>query len=157
MRNNYDLLLNTIESAFQLNNIEKPKDFSLLKNEGKTVRLGSLLDKARAEHRLKTSVIKKNGYILDTYNDVFKKPDGTKINLTDKENALLKCLFENKIHAVDKDHLLKSVWNYADTVETHTLETHIYRLRQKIENNPATPTFLITKDNGYALSFSEKT
>ena len=58
-------------------------------------------------------------------------------------------LHENTNQSVSRDTLLKAVWGYVDGVETHTLETHIYRLRQKIEENPASPVFLLTTDDGY--------
>ena len=61
------------------------------------------------------------------------KDSGQVIRLTDKERLFLLTLFEAPGHALDRKTLLDSVWGYAESVETHTLETHLYRLRQKLE------------------------
>lgn len=73
------------------------------------------------------------------------------IRLTEKEAALLQVLLEKKDVPVSREDLLDCVWAYAPDVETHTLETHIYRLRQKIEKDPSNPSILVTKDDGYTL------
>jgi DNA-binding response OmpR family regulator len=52
---------------------------------------------------------------------------------------------------VSRDTLLSEVWGYNANVTTHTLETHIYRLRQKIENNPSSARILVTEPGGYKL------
>ena len=73
------------------------------------------------------------------------------VRLTEKEAAVLALLHEQDGRAVSRDDLLKDVWGYAEGLDTHTLETHIYRLRQKIEQDPAKPKILITDDKGYIL------
>lgn len=77
-------------------------------------------------------------------------PEGP-IRLTEKESAILKCLAQAGGRQVSRQALMDSVWAYAQGVETHTLETHIYRLRQKIEKDPANPKILLTLPDGYAL------
>lgn len=72
--------------------------------------------------------------------------------LTEKERDILFFLYKNNGQIVERKTLLNEIWEYADNVETHTLETHIYRLRQKIETNPAEPALLVTDGNGYRLS-----
>jgi DNA-binding response OmpR family regulator len=73
-----------------------------------------------------------------------------KIRLTEKETAILKYLY--RIGAVvDRDTLLGEVWGYNAGVSTHTLETHVYRLRQKIEPDPSKVTLLVTEAGGYRL------
>lgn len=76
---------------------------------------------------------------------------GQGVRLTEKETAILICLSRANGKAVTRQSLLDEVWEYAKGVETHTLETHIYRLRQKIEIDPANPAYLITKEDGYTL------
>lgn len=75
-----------------------------------------------------------------------------KIRLTEKETAILKYLYRSGNAVVPRDTLLNEVWGYNAGVNTHTLETHVYRLRQKIEPNPAEATILITEPGGYRLS-----
>jgi DNA-binding response OmpR family regulator len=79
--------------------------------------------------------------------------DATKnrrIRLTDKETAVLKYLYRSE-SAVNRQILMHEVWGYNSTVTTHTLETHIYRLRQKIEADPSNPALLVTEGGGYRL------
>jgi DNA-binding response OmpR family regulator len=74
-----------------------------------------------------------------------------KIRLTEKETAILKFLYRAGARSVGRDTLLNEVWGYNAGVTTHTLETHVYRLRQKIERNPAKAEILITDGGGYRL------
>ena len=74
-----------------------------------------------------------------------------KVELTEKEVAILKCLISSGEEAVDRDTLLKQVWNYSPDVTTHTLETHIYRLRQKLEIDASIPRLIISKDGGFTI------
>jgi DNA-binding response OmpR family regulator len=76
---------------------------------------------------------------------------GARLRLTEKEAAILRYLHRANEQAVGRDILLKQVWGYNANVTTHTLETHIYRLRQKIEANPAAARLLVTEDGGYKL------
>jgi DNA-binding response OmpR family regulator len=55
---------------------------------------------------------------------------------------------------VDRQTLLQEAWGYNTTILTHTLETHIHRLRQKMEANPADPVLLVTESEGYRLNSS---
>ncbi len=77
---------------------------------------------------------------------------GGKIRLTEKETAILKYLYRAGDRIVTRDVLLSEVWGYNSGVTTHTLETHIYRLRQKIERDPSHAELLITESGGYKLS-----
>ena len=78
--------------------------------------------------------------------------DDTKIRLTEKETNILKFLYRAPIPVVPRDMLLQEVWGYNAAVTTHTLETHIYRLRQKIEPDPANVQLLLTETGGYRLN-----
>lgn len=75
-----------------------------------------------------------------------------KIKLTEKETAILKFLYRSQGQEVSRDRLLGEVWGYNAAVNTHTLETHIYRLRQKIEPIPGQASILITENGGYRLA-----
>ena len=77
--------------------------------------------------------------------------NGNKTRLTEKETAILKYLYRVGKKMVPRETLLGEVWGYKAVVTTHTLETHIYRLRQKIEENPADARLLITEAGGYRL------
>jgi DNA-binding response OmpR family regulator len=76
---------------------------------------------------------------------------GRKVRLTEKETAILKFLLRAGDKAIARDILLDEVWGYNAGVTTHTLETHIYRLRQKIERDPAHAEILVTEQGGYRL------
>jgi len=77
----------------------------------------------------------------------------TKIRLTAKETNILKFLYRAPVPVVPRDMLLQEVWGYNAAVTTHTLETHIYRLRQKIEPDPANVQLLLTETGGYRLNY----
>lgn len=77
--------------------------------------------------------------------------DGKKIRLTEKETSILKYLYRAGEKVVTRDVLLQEVWGYNAGVTTHTLETHIYRLRQKIEHDPSNAELLVTETGGYKL------
>jgi len=74
-----------------------------------------------------------------------------KVRLTDKEASILKYLYRAGDRVVGRDVLLGEVWGYNAGVTTHTLETHVYRLRQKIEADPSNAKMLVTEPGGYRL------
>ncbi len=75
-----------------------------------------------------------------------------KIRLTEKETNILKFLYRAGGRTIERDTLLREVWGYNAGVTTHTLETHIYRLRQKIEPDPSNARILLTETGGYRLA-----
>ena len=83
-----------------------------------------------------------------------RKEGGQKVRLTEKEVAILKYLYRIGERVVGRDQLLHEVWGYQAGVTTHTLETHVYRLRQKIEEDSSNPKILLTKRGGYLLDVS---
>ncbi len=78
--------------------------------------------------------------------------DGKKVRLTEKETSILKYLYRAGDKSVPREELLSKVWLYNTDVSTHTLETHIYRLRQKIEHDPSNAQLLVTDSGGYRLN-----
>jgi DNA-binding response OmpR family regulator len=74
-----------------------------------------------------------------------------KVRLTEKETAILKYLYRAGDKIIGRDVLLNEVWGYNSGVTTHTLETHVYRLRQKIERDPGKAEILVTEPGGYRL------
>lgn len=125
----------------------------------KPVRLGAVLDaierilKRRSMQGAQQSIAI-GPWVLDTlYNRLqdAADPKAEPVRLTEKEKDILVALHGHPGPAMPRDALLEAVWAYADGVETHTLETHIYRLRQKIEDDPAKPQILLTTEAGYQL------
>ena len=78
-------------------------------------------------------------------------PKGSKVRLTEKEISILRYLYRAGQRPVSRETLLQEVWGYNSGLTTHTLETHIYRLRQKIEKDAAAPAILVTETGGYKL------
>jgi DNA-binding response OmpR family regulator len=79
-------------------------------------------------------------------------PSGRKkVRLTEKETAILKYLYRARDRVIGRGTLLGEVWGYNAGVTTHTLETHVYRLRQKIERDPTRAEILVTESGGYRL------
>lgn len=71
--------------------------------------------------------------------------------LTEKEVAIIKYLHKNKDRLISKNELLQEVWGYSPDVSTHTIETHIYRLRQKVEQDNPEAQLILTVEGGYQL------
>ena len=90
-------------------------------------------------------------YTFKPNSKILESNKNKSIRLTEKENNILKFLYKNLGNTVNRETLLHEVWGYNSKVTTHTLETHIYRLRQKIEDNPSNACFLITEPGGYKL------
>ena len=98
---------------------------------------------------LSNSSIDIKGYLLDKNEKKLKK-DGNFIIITEKEIQLLE-LFLSKKTPLSKNEIQKKVWNYADDADTHTVETHIYRLRKKIKDKFSDDNFIINHKNGYLI------
>ena len=80
--------------------------------------------------------------------------DKTSLYLTDKENEIFQILINNKNTSLNKKQLLSKVWNYSEDIDTHTLETHIYTLRQKIEKKLNLNNIIEHTDKGYRINIS---
>ncbi|HLO77714.1 MAG TPA: response regulator transcription factor [Magnetospirillum sp.] len=118
----------------------------------KPVRLGALLARVEEALRAPPPVTAAIGpWRFDLAARLLEDAHGRKVRLTDKEAAILDHLRQAG-GVVGRDVLLAEVWGYSAAVTTHTLETHIYRLRRKIEPDPAAATLLITESGGYRLN-----
>jgi len=123
------------------------------------LRLGAVLD--FAARRTERFVIPSSGkggkiaigpYEMDTQTGIMVRPaGGKKVHLTEKERDIILYLHGRSGAIVDRQELLKVIWGYAESVETHTIETHIYRLRRKIEDDAEDPHILVTEEAGYRL------
>jgi len=121
----------------------------------KPFRFGVLLARIRAHLRQheqsEDAVFKVGPYTFKPAAKMLIREDAKKIRLTEKETAIIKFLYRAGEQVVGRDVLLHDVWGYNAGVTTHTLETHIYRLRQKIERDPTNAAILITDRGGYRL------
>ncbi len=98
---------------------------------------------------IKNSSIQIKKYILNKNEKKLLKNEN-EIVLTEKEIQLLE-LFLNNRKPISKDKILSSVWNYSSEADTHTVETHIYRLRKKINDKFSDENFIINTKDGYSL------
>ena len=123
----------------------------------KPFRLGVLLARMRAQLRQheqsEDAVFSIGPYSFRPSAKLLVEPESNrKVRLTEKETAILKYLYRAGDKVVAREVLLDEVWGYNAGVATHTLETHIYRLRQKIERDPSDAVLLLTEPGGYRLA-----
>ena len=121
----------------------------------KPFRLNVLLARLRAQLRQheqsEDAVFTIGPYTFQPAHKLLVDGDEQKVRLTEKETAILKYLYRTGDKVVSRDTLLGEVWGYNAGVTTHTLETHVYRLRQKIETDPSNAVILVTEPGGYRL------
>ena len=122
----------------------------------KPFRLGVLLARMRAQLRQH----EQNEDAIFTIGDYSFRPSAKlfldnasneKVRLTETETAILKYLFRSGDRAVPREVLLNQIWGYTTGFSAHTVESHIYRIRKKIERDPAKPKLLVTESHGYRL------
>ena len=124
--------------------ITKPFKFPVL--------LARLRAQLRQHEQSEDAIFSLGPYTFKPSIKILVTADDKKIRLTEKETNILKFLYRATEQVVPRDILLHEVWGYNASVTTHTLETHIYRLRQKIEPDPGKASILITENGGYRLS-----
>lgn len=122
----------------------------------KPFRFAVLLARIRAQLRQheqsEDATFQVGPYIFKPGQKLLLTEKGEKIRLTEKEAAIIKYLYRAGNTVVSRDTLLEEVWGYNSGVTTHTLETHVYRLRQKIEKDPSNAQILLTDSGGYRLA-----
>lgn len=129
-------LLANLEEKLYIHKLNKPINLHLLI---------SLINKIIINIENKIIKIDKNITINLTFRNIYF--DNISVNLTDKEADLIEYLYRQN-NFVSKEQLLKDLWNYQDNIDSHTIETHIYNLRQKLGNKD----FIISNEKGYYLS-----
>jgi DNA-binding response OmpR family regulator len=124
--------------------VTKPFKFAVL--------LARIRAQLRSHEQSEDAVFHIGPYEFRPAGKVLTDPKQKKIRLTEKETNILKYLYRAGGKAVSREELLTEVWGYNAGVTTHTLETHVYRLRQKIEPDPANARLLLTEQGGYKLA-----
>ncbi len=121
----------------------------------KPFRFAVLLARMRAQLRTheqsEDAIFTIGHYTFRPSQKLLTEEDGNKVRLTEKETAIMKYLYRAEQKVISRDELLEQVWGYNSGVTTHTLETHIYRLRQKVEKDPSNARLLVTEGGGYKL------
>jgi DNA-binding response OmpR family regulator len=123
--------------------VTKPFKFNVL--------LAHIRAQLRSHEQSEDAVYKIGPYEFRPAAKVLLDAKGKKVRLTDKETNILKYLYRAGGKVISREELLTEVWGYNAGVTTHTLETHVYRLRQKIEADPSNAKLLITEAGGYRL------
>jgi DNA-binding response OmpR family regulator len=123
--------------------VTKPFKFAVL--------LARIRAQLRQHEQSEDAVFTLGHYTFKPASKLLIDENGQKVRLTEKETSILKYLYRAGEKVVTRDVLLHEVWGYNAGVTTHTLETHIYRLRQKIERDPSNAEILVTETGGYKL------
>ncbi|MEQ8824136.1 MAG: response regulator transcription factor [Filomicrobium sp.] len=123
--------------------VTKPFKFAVL--------LARIRAQLRQHEQSEDAVFTIGPYTFKPASKLLVDESGSKIRLTEKETSILKYLYRSGEKVITRDVLLHEVWGYNAGVTTHTLETHIYRLRQKIERDPSNAELLVTETGGYKL------
>ena len=147
-----------LEGSYIIQAADEPDQILVVRLDDftKPVRAGAIVQQVRRLLSLQNGgekLVSFGAYTLNPLShELVDNASGKTTRLTEKESHILKLLAENPGKITSRKTLLDQVWKYADGIETHTLETHIYRLRQKIERDPANPSILITEEAGYRLN-----
>lgn len=123
--------------------VTKPFKFAVL--------LARIRAQLRQHEQSEDAVFQIGRYTFKPASKMLIDENDKKLRLTEKETSILKFLYRSGEKVVTREILLHEVWGYNAEVTTHTLETHIYRLRQKIEKDPGNAELLVTETGGYKL------
>src|SRR5690606_5498721 len=124
--------------------VTKPFKFAVL--------LARIRVQLRNAEQSEAAVFRLGPYEFRPSGKVLVDEGGKKIRLTEKETNILKYLYRAREKPVPREELLAEVWGYNAGVTTHTLETHVYRVRQKIVPHPGYARLLVTEAGGYRLA-----
>jgi DNA-binding response OmpR family regulator len=124
-------------------NVTKPFRFAVL--------LARIRAQLRQHEQSEDATFTVGPYTFKPSQKLMTDAKGARIRLTEKEASIIKYLYRAGEKVVTRDVLLEEVWGYNSGVTTHTLETHVYRLRQKIERDPSNAEILVTESGGYKL------
>ncbi len=139
------------EELDQVNGLDAGANDYVLKPFKFSVLLARIRAHLRSHEASEDAIYRVGPYEFRPGMRVLIDPAQKKIRLTDKEASILRYLYRSGEKPVGREELLREVWGYNANVTTHTLETHIYRLRQKIEPDAQAPKLLITETGGYRL------
>ncbi len=124
--------------------VTKPFRFAVL--------LARIRAQLRSHEQSENAILHIGPYVFRPAQRLLVDAKQKRIRLTDKETSILRYLYRLGGRPAPRDELLAEVWGYNVGVTTHTLETHVYRLRQKIESDPAGARLLLTDAGGYRLA-----
>jgi DNA-binding response OmpR family regulator len=145
------MLTGAVEEADQVQGLEAGANDYVTKPFRFAVLLARVRAHLRSHEQSEDAVFNVGPYTFKPAAKLLVTAANKKIRLTEKETSILKYLYRQG-KAVGRETLLHEVWGYNPAVTTHTLETHIYRLRQKIEPDPAKAALILTESGGYRLN-----
>ncbi len=137
--------------ASQKNNKNINFFHSIIKLPTNIIEINNTIESSFAKDKfVKNSFIKMKSYILDKNEKKLNNNNGIFLILTEKEVQLLELFLKNK-KPINKNEILSLVWQYSSDADTHTVETHIYRLRKKIKDKFSDENFILNNKKGYYL------
>ena len=151
-KENYKIISNSNCLKILASNLKKPSENfdAFLKLPSFLKEINSVVENVAAKNVFsKNSSIQIKKYFLNKNEKKLSK-NGNEIILTEKEIQLLELFLKNK-NPISKNKILSSVWNYSLDADTHTVETHIYRLRKKINDEFSDDNFIVNTKEGYSL------
>ena len=145
------MLTAAAEDADTIRGLDSGADDYVLKPFRFAVLLARIHAHLRSHEQSEAAVFSIGPYRFHPAQKLLLDARGRKVRLTEKETSILKYLYRKGGDPVGREELLAEVWGYNAGVSTHTLETHVYRLRQKVEP-PGADKIIVTEGGGYRLA-----